>query len=489
MNPKSTLGLALLAAALAAFLWFYEIEGEAERARVAQAGARIFTGLDAVDVVWLELDTSDGVTVRAEREDGRWRLQAPLSFPADPVTLDAMAGALGDLAREQAIEPGQPLHIYGLGDSARRVAFGTADSSDGLRIGNKTPLGANTYVARSADDAVFTVPTWRTNAFTKELLDVRDRRVLAFDQASVRRLEVNWPGGVRVGIVRTDGGWQIVEPLETAAATDRVDTLLSDLAYLRADGFVDEPRTDAEAGLEPPDFEMSLELSPAAGDEARRTLRFALGREDGNGLRLARGTHSTLYELPAERIADFPREFAAYRDRQLSAFVPSEADRIEAVFAREGSEGRPSAASERVEVQRHDLAWTAVPALRGPVAAEWVATLSDLEAESVLAESAGDAERAALGLQPPRVHLRVIGRPPEGDAPPLLLGEVMLGKVDPRHGIVAMRPGRPEIFWLALAVAERLPVDYEALENRFLALAPATETGDEPVGGAPATGD
>ena len=167
MKPRGTFGLALVAGALASFIGFYELEGEAVREARSQSEARIFPELAAVDVEWLEFPTAGGVAVRAERFEGRWTLVAPLAFPADAVTLDAMAGALADLAREQRIEVGQPLEIYGLGESARRVTFWAAGRAHTLRVGDKTPLGSNTYVATADEAAVSVVPTWRINALSK----------------------------------------------------------------------------------------------------------------------------------------------------------------------------------------------------------------------------------------------------------------------------------------------------------------------------------
>ena len=81
----------------------------------------------------------------------------------------------------------------------------------------------------------------------------------------------------------------------------------------------------------------------------------------------------------------------------------------------------------------------------------------------------GGPERAGLGLQPPRVQIRVTGRSPADGAEPPRLAELTLGDFDPTQGIVAARPDRPEVFRIAPAVAERLPVDYEAFVDRFAA--------------------
>ena len=473
MNPHSTALLALVALALGAFIWFYEIEGEAERARAAEADKQLFAGLEDSSIEWIALETTDDVAARAERRDGRWWLTSPFEFPADAVALDAMAGALADLTHEQAIESDQPLSVYGLGEGAQRVEFGTSGDRYALRIGNKAPLGSNTYVARGADDAVFTVPTWRTNALSDELLELRDRRVLAFDLPSVRRITASWPGG-RVVAERDGEGWRLREPLDGPADRDRIEALLSDLTYLRTDGFVDEPLDDEQAGLDPPDFAVSLELSSDVPDGATRTIRFELGQVWREEQRLARGSHETLYALASDRIGDFPRELVEYRDRELARFVSSEAALLELVFAPEGADE----ASVRVEARREGDRWTSQPALRDGAAGDLVATLAHLKAGVILADASGEAELAGLGLAPATTRIRVLGRPGAPDDSPKVLAEVLLGHFDPRRGIVAMRPGRDEVFRLEPSLIESLPRDSADFESRFVAPAEATE---EPV--------
>jgi hypothetical protein len=465
VNPRSTGILALVALALGAFIWFYEIEGEEGRKSAEEAEKHLFADLEAEAIEWLAFETTDGASVRVERRDDRWRLVEPLDFPADTVAVDAMAGALADLAHEQAIESGQALEVYGLGPGARRVEFGTASGSHALRIGNKAPLGSNTYVARGADDAVFTVSTWRTNALSEELLDLRDRRVLAFDRNAVRSIEASWQGG-RVVIERVGEGWRLREPLDGPADEERVDGLLSDLTYLRTDGFVDDALGDAEAGLDPPDYAVSLELASDDPDAAPRTLRFALGSPRSDGRRLARGTHDTLYALASERIDEFPRELVEYRDRELARFVVSEASALELVFASEpGDEG--GGASVRVEIRRDDTGWTSEPPLRQGAGGDMVAALANLKASDIVAESIGDDELEALGLAPPRTRIRILGRPSgEGEIAPVL-GELLLGHHDPEQGTFAKRPDRPELFRLDPRQTESLPIDHEAFETHF----------------------
>ena len=86
--------LAVVAAALGAFVYFYEIRGEEGRDAALAAEKRLFPGVDPDAVDGLTLVGSDGRTVRLARSEGSWRVEEPLVFPADGFAVDALAGLL-----------------------------------------------------------------------------------------------------------------------------------------------------------------------------------------------------------------------------------------------------------------------------------------------------------------------------------------------------------------------------------------------------------
>ena len=471
MNPRTTAFLAVAAALFAAFLWFYEVEGEAGRAKDAAESLRVFNEIpdDGSSIAWIEFVSSDGVKVRAERHEERWELVLPVVFPADAVALDAMSSALAQLAGGGAIESPQSAEVYGLDAAARRIDFGdSASSSLTLLTGRATPIGSSTYVAAGGSEDVHAVPSWRINAFDKAFKALRDARVHPFDREAVREIAVRWPEGAARLVLEEDatgtGSWRMVEPLETVPDAGRIDSLLTDLMHLRADGFVDSEMSDANAGLDPPDFAVELGLGDAGG----APVHVAIG-QDRDGLRTVRGRDGALYELSSARLDDFPRSVLELRDRTLSRFIGGDVRRFELRFGGDDASGAP------VVVTREDLDWLSDPPLRDGVGADIVANLSNLVARDIQAEWLGEAERAALGLVPPRVSVRVFG---DGE-PAEQLAEVWLGNLDGGRGIAAMVPGRDEVFLLDSRIAENLPTSRAAFEEAFVALSEAAEAGPD----------
>lgn len=464
MSPRGTLILLVVVALLGGGVWWLEVRGADERAEAEDAAKRVFQGVRADEVEWVEIRTADDQRARLERgDDGAWRLVEPVSFPADAMTADGIASGVTELVSERVFEEREELEAYGLAGEPW-LRFGTDAQSFTLRVGEKTPVGGNTYVAPGDGEPVYAVATWRTNALRKTLADLRDARVLDFDRNAVTAIEARWPGG-KVRASREQGDWRLVEPLTTDADAEAIEGLLADLAFLRADSFVDDPPPDAELGLDEPAYAVDL----FRGSEAE-PLHLRVGRTDDGSTRAVRGRDGAVYRIAASRLDDFPRTVDAWRFKELASFDVSRAERLELVFRAAGG-GDPL----RIEGTRADDGWDLAPQDMAPGKGGALLTeLSGLEAEKVAADAMGDDELAALGLAPPRARIRVLGAAPEqGEAP--VLADVSLGVLKSGRGVAAQRAGRDEVFWLDPQVAEHVPVSLEAWRNRFVGAEPAPD--------------
>ncbi len=471
MHPR-TLGIVfLVAAALFAFVYFYEMQGAPGRQQAEAAAKRLFPTVEADDVEWIAMTTSDGVAARAERRDGRWELTEPLAFPGDAFAIDGLAAALALLSSQSKFEDPQPPEVYGLDDEEHVIRFGASGEAFVLRSGDKSPVGANSYVSVGTD-AVYVVDTYRINALNKAIDDLRDKRILQFDTASVEGVTVTWPGQ-RVVLERGEEGWRVRAPLDGPADEATVESLLSDLSFLRASGFVDDPPSDRKSGLRTPDLEVELVLKAEGESDSERRLHLVVGRSLDGKTRLVRAARPSLYRIAAERIGDFPRELASYRFRQLAKFASSDAQRLEIVFHPSGAE-QMSTEPVTIHAIRGDAGWTASPdPFNAGALSSLVYELSGLRAENILADGMGPEELRALQLDPAAAVYRVFG---EGDE---MLAQVEIGALQGGDWILARIQGHETVFQIESRIGEQIPVSFEAYRARFVAEADAGD--DAPV--------
>lgn len=465
MSPRTTGLLAVTAALLGAFVWFHEIEGGAERAAFEAAEAQVFVGFDQGDVDEIALTTLDGVDARFERREGRWWLVAPVLARADATALGAMASALANLPTEGRVSGEPTAADFALGrdpdapGAARRlIRFEAGGASRGLRIGRTTPVGGHRYVARLDSDEIDWVASYRVNAFERNLADLRDRSLFEFVPDDLERLSLSRPGiGLTIELARrADGEWQIVAPFEAAADPEVMRAVVSNLAHLRVRDFVDEPGEIEPALREDAALEIELRLRGEAG--ARR-VRFAGGDSRG---RLFDPGDGMLYWVAEERLEEFPIEVDAFRFKRLADFDLASARRLVLQFV-EDEQDRSAALD--VVVELGETGWSSAGRDLDPDrVTRLVRDLSNLAADAIVADAMGEAERAALGLSPPRARLRV-----EGSAEPneLLetLADLRFGRLDASRGLFVQRADRSTIFVVAPEAAEALP--YSADHYRF----------------------
>jgi hypothetical protein len=255
-----------------------------------------------------------------------------------------------------------------------------------------------------------------------------------------------------------------------------VEDLLSDLSFLRANGFEDEPPPDAETGLERPAFAVELVLAPAEEGGEPRRLALAVGSEVVEAGRLVRAAQPSLYRILADRLDGFPRELIDYRFKQLAEFEVREAERVELGFS--SKEGETLV----ITATRHEGAWSSTPEPMAPEKiTRLVEELSRLEANDILAERVGPEELRELELDPANVTLLVYGQQ-EGEQE-VRLAEVRLGVVRGSRGIAAQTGENPTLFQIEADLAEHIPVSFEAFRNRFLA-EQEQAPGEAPVDGS-----
>lgn len=464
MNPRTTAILLLVAALLGGAIWWSN-RHEAEQKEAEEQAKRLFGELEAPSIEWLELRTTDAQDVRLERKDGAWRVVKPVDSPADATNADGIAGALATLVSEGVIEDAQARSVYGLADGAKVVRFGVGGAERELRIGKKTPVGANQYAATGAEGSVYTIASYRTTALEKPLDDLRERRPLRFDRSGVARIEVAWGDG---GVVLEKKGdaWRMVSPLDVEADAEAVETLLSDLVFLRANGFVDHPPAGAQLGLDAPAYRVVLVDAPQEGKEPMRH-ELVIGAPIDAESRVARGAEPALYKVPNDRFDKLAKTVVAFRHKALARFVATDAQRFEITYA-----DPAAASSQSVTIEGEsagDAGWTTTPdPWATGLVARMIAELARLDADDIAAEKMGPDELTGVGLSPARATVRVLGQAPEGGGEAPVLATVLLG-VQKGGRIVAKVPDRDTVYLVSDEFAQHVPISLDAYRSRFVA--------------------
>jgi hypothetical protein len=341
MRFKGTLVLVVAAAAVGAWLYFYEVRGREGRERAKEAEGRLWQ-LEEKDVAAIALLSPDGrIEARRQEKEG-WRITLPRALDADGAELDRLARSAATLGRGETVEAdAADLGRFGLQPPASGVEL---TSSDGKKyrvdFGSGNPAGSFTYAVRSGEKAVFQVPAAAAGSFRVELDDLRDRTLLPFDQAEAVELELVSPRG-RIALVKDgEDRWWFRGVEKREAAGPDVRGILNALSLGKIHEFSDLGVEEyANPGLGRPFIEARVQHGPD-GKSARlligtqqSKLRAAAAAvilpRAADGVYLARDlSRPDPFFVGQELVDKLLKSPDEIRDRALASFQRWEADTI-----------------------------------------------------------------------------------------------------------------------------------------------------------------
>jgi hypothetical protein len=331
MRLKTNLVIGVLFAALAAFVYFYEIRGGEER-RAESDKAKKLADFSESEVRRLTIDRIDTLVVIEKAQD-RWIITSPVPCEADQEAVDRYLRHLREVERDKVVEEADKVRDspevaqkYRLHAPRLKVAVETASGSiDTLWWGADSPTQRFVYVQqRGGNPEIFTVQAWRYDNLNKGLFDLRDRRVLPFEKEAVREARLVQPQGT-ISLAKGEG-WRLLGPVAAPADGGAVDELLDQLVQAQAKSFVPgPPAAPAQYGLLAPALEVSLLLG-----EERAEKRLRVGAPAAGGTYYAQDpSRPAVFTVDSSLVKQLGKTVFDLRDKKPLKFARDQVDHLE----------------------------------------------------------------------------------------------------------------------------------------------------------------
>jgi hypothetical protein len=313
-NLVSTAVLLAAAAGALAFAWYgIERKDEAVQAK-KEVDARLFAfKKDAVKAVTVE---AKGATTRVVREGTGWRVEAPLAAAAERSVVESLVEHVAALRRRAAVESKpDAAALARLGLTRPRVRVAVALDGGGeetLALGDENPFDGTIFV-RTTSGAIDLVGGEARWPLEKDTFDLREKRLLPFEDKDVARLEVRGPQ-VGYALGREGETWKLLAPVAERADAAAADRVAGAVRGLRATAFEAESAEARRALARPP---WRVTLTPAAGPARTLLLAPPFARLEGGAevARVAPGVEKDLgpdlFALRDRRVLRFDREAVA----------------------------------------------------------------------------------------------------------------------------------------------------------------------------------
>lgn len=324
MRFKGTIIWTLVLVALAAFVYIYEIKGGAKREETAEMAKKAFL-FDEEDVQQLVLKRP-GEIISFQRVNDGWQIIQPVRARADE---SAVQGIIDNLERAQiervVSETAENLADFGLQFPQVTVELEYADGlRESLHLGERNPTRSYVYSQKDGEERVFLTQVALLTQAQKELFDLRDKRVLFFEDSQVNELELQ-RGAEITKVRRCPEGWIMEKPLQTRGDDSSIEALLRRLKSARVESFVEEdPGSLTEYGLHKPALTITLTLG---ADAAQKKLLIGKEKEEG---RYARDqSRSPVFLVPSNLVHDLDKTAFELRNKQVLRFDRDDVEQLE----------------------------------------------------------------------------------------------------------------------------------------------------------------
>lgn len=162
MNWRVTLGMVVVFLALAEFVYFTELQRQAQAQAARKPKGPQILNLNPAEINRFEV-THEGKTVLVVKDEGgTWQLKAPEEMEADQTRMQEMAERIGNLAAERlVVEKADDLAPFGLDKPQVEATIGTAPGPSILLLVGKENLERTAYYLKRADaDPIYLVTSF-----------------------------------------------------------------------------------------------------------------------------------------------------------------------------------------------------------------------------------------------------------------------------------------------------------------------------------------
>jgi hypothetical protein len=271
MKMNGLLVAAIVLAALSGVLYWSNHRKPAENAVKVSADTppKILT-LAQADITKVDIKKKSGDEVALTKNDaGKWQLGGSKPLRADQNEVSSMLSTLSSLSSERLIEEkAGNLADYGLAQPSVELDVTEKDNkTQRLLIGDSAPSGNAVYVALAGDPRVFTLANYSKTSLDKSEKDLRDKRLLVFEQDKLSRVELT-AKKQDIEFGRNKDQWQIVKPKPLRADDSRVEDLIRKLGDAKMDlSASGEDQKKATAAFSSGTAVATAKLTDASGTE------------------------------------------------------------------------------------------------------------------------------------------------------------------------------------------------------------------------------
>ena len=317
---------AVVLAALAGGLYWSNKEKAKEAAKPPAETSPKILSLTEGDIQKLEIKKKGGDdTILQRGAGGKWELTAPQAYPVDQEAANSLASSAATVNSDQLVDDkATDLKQFGLDQPSLELDITKKDGKTSkLLLGNDAPGVGGTYAKLESDPRIFTVASFTKTNFDKSSKDLRDKRLLAFDQDKLSRIELTAKKQT-IEFGRSKDEWQILKPQPLRADGLQVEELVRKLKDAKMDLAVsDDDAKKAAAAFASGTPTATVKVTDPSGTHEMQI------RKKENDYYAKSSASEGFYKLAADLGTGVDKSVDDFRNKKLFDFGFNEPNKIE----------------------------------------------------------------------------------------------------------------------------------------------------------------
>ena len=258
---KKTLFWFIVLIALSGAFFFFDKKEETAKQLKEEQLKLLPTAVKDISEFWINY-IKENRQIKVVRGKDGWQLVQPLSAKGDEKAIEKLltnvVTSRKDAVLFEKVEQAKLVEL-GLGDPDVEMGLKSANGETVIVFGERGPTNNVAYAMFKGRPEIYRVHSDLKKDVSKEPYDLRDKRILDFDPAKMRRLEIVRSGMPKVVIVQEQSKWNMLEPTTGIASMAKVLELLYAIKNGEIKAFADESPTDlAQYGLDSPMLQLTI---------------------------------------------------------------------------------------------------------------------------------------------------------------------------------------------------------------------------------------
>ena len=428
MKTRNTLILLGLAAALFAFIFFYEKNQPTTPDAAAMNYSVALFNPEIIDGIQIN---NNETQIKLHSVDGVWQMDAPVADRADLKAVAILLSVAATLPNQSTITASD--NDFNVANSNIRLKLSGKGAPPEMYFGKDSAVEGKIYMRLAGSDTVYVTRSLIKTLVMKKADDYRDHRLTDINLPQVNRILLKTPAG-EIELLKNREQWEFNKPIKARADEQKVTKLIARIVGAHVEKFIPEKEANAAAtGLAEPrgTFTISTE-----GNEKPYVIQ--IGQPDGDNVYTRLSTRDSVFLLSstvAQALETLPNDL---RDTHL---IPLNLDTVDRITIEPA--GRP-----KIVLARRLEDWMIksdgdLPANRTEVN-RFAAAVQKQQVSAFVTDVASDL--AKYGLDQPRLKVTFSSfaseNTSETEAGEHPLGTLYFGAVEGDH-VYAMIEGEP----------------------------------------------